>query len=607
MRLKTFFTLICFVLGYFLLVSTQVLACCEGMCNTHDTCSFTNTSTCATAFVPCEPDYQIVVTCSSGTAGSYDPENPYAEYSPIGYSTTVCSNICSKDPGNSGCGATITETKSIWCGDCAPPISGGGGDDGGGEGGGSPAAPTPADPTPTPAGPTPTGTRTPTPTPTPGIVLISGSINEDVAAGLSGSFCRQETSAPLSVTGSNLFASNIADNYAASFNNNNFSINTVYAGTYSVILDLSNQTGGYDYVCSCPAAIDPNNPYLCRYSGVTSPTSNVNFYLKSRNLSNESWFQVFGGNFFAKNLISSPIPFSFCDGDSSCQAALSVPLANSSNQLSSGFPIITSSNPNNVRSSRSSSAYHDYLHLDNRTSNFNSYVTSSPVTLPSYDYLRSLAAGSIHELAEPNLKPSFASLVASPLWSNEEVNYLQLNGNISIDETQGFNLTSSQALVIFVNGNLTFDDSNVSDSNRKITSVAPGGFLAFIVNGDITISANIGYELNPNSPSIPAVSIANSNLSGVFMAENILTVQSKTAIGGTLPDKKFIGSGTFVGKTAVNLNRTFADDNLGARLNNNQAIENFIYRADFLANWPTKLKTPITNWHEMAPQLVTQE
>jgi hypothetical protein len=408
------------------------------------------------------------------------------------------------------------------------------------------------------------------------------------------------------VAGLNLIASNIANNYTASFNGNNFSINTVYAGNYSVILDLSNQTGGYDYVCSCPAAVDPNNPYLCRYSGVTSPSSNVNFYLRSRNLANDSWFQVFGGNFFAKNLISSPVPFSFCNGDSRCKAGLSVPLINSSNPLSSGFPIISSSNPSNVRSSASSSVYHSYLHLTSRTTNFNSYELASHVTLPSYTYLRNLAAGSIHELAEPSSKPSFASLVASPWWSNEEVNYLQLNGDISIDETQGFNLTSGQALVVFVNGNLTFNDSNVNDSNRKITSVENGGFLAFIVSGDITISANIGYELNPSSPSIPTVSIANSNLSGVFVAGGNLTVQSKSAIGGTLPDKKFIGSGTFVGNGAIHLDRTFEDDDLGASLNNNQAIENFIYRIDLLVNWPVKLKTALTNWHEVSPQLIGQ-
>jgi hypothetical protein len=77
-------------------------------------------------------------------------------------------------------------------------------------------------------------------------------------------------------------------------------------------------------------------------------------------------------------------------------------------------------------------------------------------------------------------------------------------------------------------------------------------------------------------------------------------------VGGTLPDKKFIGAGTFIGWQAVNLNRTFDDGNIGKILNNNQAIENFVYRPDLLANWPVKLKASVSNWHEVNSQLISQ-
>jgi len=55
----------------------------------------------------------------------------------------------------------------------------------------------------------------------------------------------------------------------------------------------------------------------------------------------------------------------------------------------------------------------------------------------------------------------------------------------------------------------------------------------------------------------------------------------------------------------VDLNRTIDDGDQGAIFNQNQAIENFIYRPDFLANWPEKLKASISNWHEIDPQLIS--
>lgn len=56
----------------------------------------------------------------------------------------------------------------------------------------------------------------------------------------------------------------------------------------------------------------------------------------------------------------------------------------------------------------------------------------------------------------------------------------------------------------------------------------------------------------------------------------------------------------------VNLDRTFEDGGQGAILNQSQAIENFIYRPDFLANWPVRLKASVSNWHEIDPQLISQ-
>ncbi len=374
---------------------------------------------------------------------------------------------------------------------------------------------------------------------------------------------------------------------------------------YTVTLDLTNQVGT-NYVCSCPAPISVTDPYLCRYSGVYPPLAGVNFYLREYSLSNTSWFQVFGGNLFASNLVASTIPESFCAGDPGCQPALNLP-SNSSNPLSSGFTIITSSDPSRVQTSNVSSAYHSYLHLTSRPENRNAYALRTDLAPLSYDYFYRLAENSAITIGNgEDLEPLLSDFTSAPWWQPDEVNYVKINGNVSIDESQGFFLSSGQQLVVFVDGRLTFDDSNPGDTNRKITSVANGGFLAFIASGDIWITPNIGYELDPNTPTVPVVAIANSNLEGVFIANDSLILQSKTDIGEVPPDRKFIGAGTFVGWGGVTLNRTFDDGNLGPILNNNQAIENFIYRSDLLFNWPVKLKASTSNWREINPRLITQ-
>lgn len=465
--------------------------------------------------------------------------------------------------------------------------------------------PNPDDPTPTPTGdPTGEPTGEPTSIPTGIVSFINGRVQEDNGAVVSGSFCTQATINPLANNNYSLSVGT-AINQLGSTGTYETIVST---GTnYTVTLDLSAQTGLLDYVCSCPAAIDPDNPYLCRYTGVAPGSTNVNFYLEVANLSNESWFQIFGGNLFGQNGIASIIPYDFCSSTNSCNPALSATNPLSTNILSSGFPIANTGNSSSVASNDLASVAHSYFHLPSRNTNVNSYDVDTDLNQLSYEYFHKLAENSLQEVGDGgDLAPLLSTWTSSPWWNATDVNYINVNGNLNINETQGFNITSSQKLVVFVSGNLTFDDSNTGDTNRKITSVASGGFLAFIVNGDITISSDIGYELNPLVPTTPAVSNANSNLEGVFIANHNLIIQSKTTGGGTLPDRKFIGAGTFVGWNDIQLNRTFDDGDMGPILSNSQAIENFIYRPDLLANWPVKLKASVSNWREVDPQYIGQ-
>ena len=454
----------------------------------------------------------------------------------------------------------------------------------------------------------------PTPTPTsnpPSSVLLIGNIQYDTDAAAAGTYCSQTDSALLDVSGYKVAVTNTAapsTTYGTTYTSDGWWVNTKSSGsTYTVTLDLSAQTGETTYVCSCPAPLDPENPYLCQYTGVNSPSSKVNFYLKEYDLSNDSWFQVFGGNLFARYGIADVIPYAFCSLYSNCQAALSVPLTTTENPLSSGFAIANTSSTNSVISSDIVGYTHSFLHLAERSTNVNSYAVNTGLNELSYDYFYKLAQDSAHVIGNgEDLEPLLWDWTNASWWQNDETNFVLVNGNVSIDETQGFDLNSDQSLVVFVNGNLTLDDSNTGDHEYKIISVEEGGFLAFFVNGDILISADVGYELDPANPTVPVVSVDNSNIEGVFVTDGDLIIQSKSAVGEVPPDRKFIGAGTFVGWHGVNLDRTFDDDGQGAILNQTQAVENFIYRPDFLANWPTKLKASVSNWHEINPQLISQ-
>lgn len=540
----------------------------------------------SSAWFSCPSGQTIQINCqdNAGASGTYVIGTTGTYWNPAGDNTTICTNTCDSEIAVN----QVVETYSYLC-------------------------PCPVEPTTNNNTNTDTTTTTtteefgPPAAPPANTMLVTGSTNLDVDAALSGSFCSQATSAPIFINGISLTAADINNSQTSSpVVDSNFVIDAVYYGNdYTVTLDLSGQIGT-NYVCSCPAAVDPSNPYLCQYSGVETPSSNVNFYLKEYNLSNNSWIQIFGSNIFARTEIASEIPYSFCVADANCQAAMLVPKAGSINSLSSGFPIISTLDSSKIKSSPSSTVYHSYLHLEDR-GNANSYGVIADMQELSYDYFYNLAENSVHQIGNgEDLEPLLSDWTGAAWWSISDINYVVVDGNVSIDESQGFNLTSSQNLVVFVDGNLTIDDSNPNDTNRKITSVANGGFLAFIVKGNVLVTPNVGYELNPLIPTIPVVSNANSNVEGVFIADGNLTIQTKLATGEVPPDKKFIGSGTFVSWTNILTPRIFDDGSFGAILNNNQAIDNFIYRPDLLVNWPTKLKASISNWREVDPQLINQ-
>jgi len=142
-----------------------------------------------------------------------------------------------------------------------------------------------------------------------------------------------------------------------------------------------------------------------------------------------------------------------------------------------------------------------------------------------------------------------------------------------------------EKFVIFVEGDLYLaDEDGLSD---QIIQVEQGGFLAFVVSGNMYIDESIGNSnLNNLTP----------NVEGVYIVNGVIEVQSRGVDRGG--DDRFIGAGTFVGWSGVNLNRDF-DDGMGRDLENlDKPTEQFIYRPDFMINLPDVLKSSPTLWQQ---------
>jgi hypothetical protein len=117
--------------------------------------------------------------------------------------------------------------------------------------------------------------------------------------------------------------------------------------------------------------------------------------------------------------------------------------------------------------------------------------------------------------------------------------------------------------------------------------VQTGGFLSFVAGGDITFNENLGYGYDDDTDLSGFITPI---VEGVFIASDTLTVKSK---GGNTPgDYKFVGAGSYIGWTGLNLERKFDNNITRSTLNNNSPSELIIYRPDFM-------KKSAIDWREV--------
>jgi hypothetical protein len=448
-----------------------------------------------------------------------------------------------------------------------------------------------------PATPTPTATPTanpgdPTATPTPTPRNISGSFYLYEDAGVTGDFCGGQTSTePVSISGAYLSlisGADVRDYVLPTASDFDIDTTSLPSGqTWDIRLTLSSSLAAEDLmVCACPSATDANNPYRCSYFSISDDEIGVDFYLKPYN-ETDAWFQTFGGNVFARTSISSIVPVTSCLSSGTCTANLIASI--NSNSLSSGFSLLSTSDNSSILTSDGLNQSRDYINSSDRNTNQNSYATNSQISQYDYDYYYKKLAGDVN-FNLTNTSIDLDTLRADAAWQSGTT-IIRTAGDLNLNDSQNWAVTSGENVIVLVNGTL-----NISDNSPE------GGFLAFIVNGNIVIYPSVGHYIDPSSPTVVSVTNSNANLEGLFMADGILQIQAQSVT--TIPDYKFIGAGTFIGWGGVDLNRDFDDGNTGKALNSMQATENFIFRPDFLQNFPEELKVINSNWRELSPQKI---
>jgi hypothetical protein len=157
-----------------------------------------------------------------------------------------------------------------------------------------------------------------------------------------------------------------------------------------------------------------------------------------------------------------------------------------------------------------------------------------------------------------------------------------VNGNLTTQGNWNVNGNGSnpEKPVIFVDGTLTID------GNINITGK---GFIAFIVNGSIVVTSNVGSNLNNDT---------NPDIEGVYITNNK---------AGTVFDT---GQTTGMGKARLVLKGIFLahDFRLQRDLNTAQAGANvdhpgekFIYNPMLLFTMPPEFQDVHVKWQEVAP------
>jgi hypothetical protein len=339
---------------------------------------------------------------------------------------------------------------------------------------------------------------------------------------------------------------------------------------------------GQSETLACSSCNPTDSNGMCVRPRTTGPTTTAHFFLESYDLRFASWWQARGGLVYGHTGIRSLLPLNpdSPDPNADCAALTDyctpylVRKTMDEAELSAGIPVTSGlfTSVDNWWTDREDEAH-----------------ANSGVDLKSHIRLENYAffISQLEETPDADITKNISSLGDIPAGREERgarVSYR--NGDLSFNPDQTWVITPGEKRVIFVNGNLRF-----SQIPEKMITVQPGGFLAFIVSGSITFDATVGHSSISDTQASTSL---EPNVEGVFIANGAITIESAGS-----DDKKFVGAGSFVGWSGVNLPRNFEKDTFGRVRNNTTPTETFTYRPDFLLNAPELIKASTTNWREV--------
>lgn len=302
-----------------------------------------------------------------------------------------------------------------------------------------------------------------------------------------------------------------------------FSVNALLSASHTLAMNIPS-----GYICSNNSSC---SAYPCTIAGITAPAAGKKFFLTQNR---GAWWQVQGAGVYAGGAVTSVLPFSTSRLILPASGGTAAALVHGSGSTSFGNGSVSDS----VWTAKSlyKGKKMDYAYfaaqmgvLPTQANDWGADTMNKPGTTKDFHYI------------DPQ---SSTATVSSPWVVN-----------------------SGEKYIVFVNGNLRIGAN---------TTVANGGFLTFIVNGDVTI--------DPAVTSVQGMHIASGN----FTTE---TVDGSHAVA----DSALEMQGNVIAWGTFSLGRSLISGNtLGP-------AESFVYRPDLLTNMPDKMKTFAMNWQEVAP------
>ncbi len=357
--------------------------------------------------------------------------------------------------------------------------------------------------------------------------------------------------------------------YNGTVNPTNYSISLPFGTVQDATVTLSPGSNSKGQAMYCSCAED------CVYYGITPPRDDLNFYLSAVSLNLGSWWQASAGLLYAGGLadpaIQSTIPPECSSAYPACIDSLA--LADlEGNADSVGIPV-TAGGSIDVGDGGYTEGGGDVLAIG---SNFESGVTEN------YDYfLKQLKIDT-----SSNDNSDFGSVeVDAQKPSNGQDSYF-VSGNMRIQNP--WSVGSGEALVILISGDLYIEDPSTVEN---LIDVAEGGFLTFIVQGNIVIRPEVGYADNSDI----FANMTEGNIEGIYIANNII-IESQSP--GS-KDNHFVGQGSFIAWNNLQLERNYHDGGLGSQDNDDKPTESFVYRPDFVVNSPESIGANKLEWQEV--------